>query len=87
MDILEIISIGHNNFIPCSRISLILQISSRPIRSLISKAREEEKLVDATSGKKTKSVIVTNDGFVVLCAITPKTLAERYQNEDSGSDS
>ena len=84
---MEIISLGHNNFIPCNKISIILQVNSRPIRNIISKAREIDKLVDATSGKKTKSVIVTTDGYAILSAIAPKTLAERYQNEDGSSDS
>lgn len=83
---MEIISVGHNNFIPCNKISMILQVSSRPIRSMISKAREEDKLVDASSGKKTKSVILTTDGYTILSAIAPKTLAERYQEEDSNTD-
>ena len=76
-----IISIGHNNFIPYQKISLVLQINSRPIRSLITQARTNEKLIDATNGKKSKSVIITTDGFVVLSSIAPKTLAIRYQQE------
>lgn len=65
---------------------MILQVSSRPIRSMISKAREDDKLVDATSGKKTKSVILTTDGYTILSSIAPKTLADRYQDEDGSSD-
>jgi len=79
----EIISIGHNNFIPNTKISMILQINSRPIKSLISKAGKTDRLIDASNGKKRKSVIVTTDGFVVLSSMAPKTLAERYQQEDT----
>jgi hypothetical protein len=80
---LEIISIGHNNFIPNNRISMILQVESRPIKNLISRAREIDKLIDASNGKKRKSVIVTTDGYVVLSSIAPRTLAVRFQQEEN----
>lgn len=80
---LDIISIGHNNFIPKHKISGFYQINSRPIRSLISMARIKEKLIDATNGKKSKTVIILSDDFVILSSISPKTLAERFIGDGS----
>lgn len=76
-----IVPIGHNNFIPDMKLSMILQVDSRPIRNLISLARTNGTLIDATNGKKTKTVILTSDGYLVLSSIAPKTLALRYQQE------
>lgn len=61
---------------------MILQINSRPIKSIISRAGETDRIIDASSGKKRKSVIITTDGYVVLSSIAPKTLAERFKKEE-----
>lgn len=79
---MEIISIGHNNYIPKQRVSGFYQIDSRPIRKLITTARLKEKLIDATNGKKSKTVIILSDDFVILSSIAPKTLAERFAVKD-----
>lgn len=75
---MEILPIGHYNYIPKHKISGIYQINSRPIRKLISMARVEEKLIDATNGKKGKTVIILSDGYIILSSIAPKTVAERF---------
>lgn len=79
---MAIIPVGHNNYVPKDKISIILQINSRPIKNLISKAGEMDKVIDASSGKKRKSVILTTDGYVVISSISPKTLADRYKKEE-----
>lgn len=81
-----VLPIGYDNFVPINKVAMILQVDSRPVRSMISNARDREKLIDATHGKKTKAVIVTSDGYVVLSAVKPKTLADRFSkltNEES----
>ena len=80
---MDIISIGHNNFVPKHKISGFYQINSRPIRNLITTARLKEKLIDATNGKRSKAVIILSDEFVILSSISPKTLAERFIGDDS----
>lgn len=79
---MNIIPIGHNNFIPKEKVLMILQINSRPLKQLISRAGDLDKLIDASSGKKRKSLVLTTDGFVVISSISPKTLAERYNKEE-----
>jgi extracellular matrix regulatory protein A len=81
--LLDIVSIGHNNYIPKSKISGFYQINSRPIRTLISTARIKEKLIDATNGKKSKTVIILSDDFIIISSIAPKTLAERFVGGES----
>lgn len=80
---MEIVSIGHNNYIPKSKISGFYKIESRPIRSITSMAKIKEKLIDATNGKKSKTVIILSDDFVILSSIAPKTLAERFSGKET----
>ncbi len=62
----------------------IVSLRNRPIKRLISDARDRTQLVDATYGRLTRAVIVTSFGHVVLSAIQPETVAQRFvhQKED-----
>jgi len=71
------ISIGYRNYIAVNRIVAIISPDSRPTKNMISGAREKGKIIDATMGKKTKSVIVTNSNHVVLSANSPDTIVHR----------
>lgn len=73
------LSIGYKNYISGERIVAVISPETRPIRNLITNAREKDKLIDATMGKKTKSVIITNSNHVILSANTPETIALRAQ--------
>ncbi|MFZ5518286.1 MAG: DUF370 domain-containing protein [Candidatus Zhuqueibacterota bacterium] len=73
------ISIGYRNYISMERIVSVISPDSRPTKNLVNGAREKGKLVDATMGKKTKSVIVTNSNHVVLSANSPDTIVHRTQ--------
>jgi hypothetical protein len=73
------ISIGFKNYVNLNRIVSIIAPNSKPIKNMINSARENGKLVDATMGKKTKSVIVTNSAHIVLSANLPDTIVHRIQ--------
>jgi len=73
------ISIGYKNYIAVNRIVSIISPESRPVKLLISNAREKGKLVDATMGKKTKSVIIADSDHIILSANTPDTIVHRIQ--------
>lgn len=81
----SIISIGHDNFIPSNKILLILSRKTRAIKPIISKAELNHRLIDATNGRKTRTVIITMDNYVVLSSIAPKSIAERYAEEEGKS--
>ena len=74
------LSIGYRNYIHCDRIVAVISPESRPVKNLMSRARENGKLIDATMGKKTKSVIITNSDHIVLSANTPETIAHRVRS-------
>ena len=74
------LSIGYKNYISAERIVAVISPESRPTKNLIASAREKDKLIDATMGKKTKSVIVANSNHVILSANTPETIALRIRS-------
>ena len=73
------INVGHGNFILASRIIAILESGSLPMKRLRERASETNMLIDATAGRKTRSVIVIDSHHVVLSALAPNTLQERLQ--------
>ncbi|MCD6165273.1 hypothetical protein B5M50_00645 [candidate division KSB1 bacterium 4484_219] len=71
------LSIGYKNVIAKNRIIAIISPNSRPVKMMIQSARENGKLIDATLGKKTKSVIVTDSDHVILSTNSTETLTQR----------
>ena len=74
------ISVGYRNYISANRIVAIISPDSRPSKNMINGAREQGKIIDATMGKKTKSVVVTNSNHIILSANSPDTLVHRIQS-------
>lgn len=79
-----IIPIGHDSFLPVNKILAILSRETRAIKPIISKAELNHRLIDATKGRKLRTVILTTDNYVVLSAITPRTIADRLNEEGDG---
>jgi regulator of extracellular matrix RemA (YlzA/DUF370 family) len=77
MDI-KLINIGFGNIVSANRIIAIVSPDSAPIKRIITDAREGDKLIDATYGRRTRAVIVMDSGHVVLSAIQPETVANRF---------
>ncbi len=75
---LELINIGFNNLVVAQRIIVLVSPDSAPIRRLEKTARENGNLINATCGRKTRSVIITDNNHVILSALQPETIAERF---------
>lgn len=73
----SLVSIGFGNVIYVSRVVAIVNPGSSPIKKLREEARERGKLIDATEGRKTRSIIVTDSDHVILSAIQVETIAQR----------
>lgn len=73
----KMLNVGHGNFLRAKRIVAVLAAGSLPMKRLREKAGELNLLVDATHGRKTKSLIVTDSRHVFLSALSPSTLQER----------
>lgn len=76
MDI-QLINVGFGNIVAANRIIAIVSPDSAPIRRLVTDAKDRGQLVDATYGRRTRAVIISDSGHVVLSAIQPETVANR----------
>jgi len=73
----ELVHIGFGNVIAVNRVIAFLSINQQPIKRLIREAREKERLIDATHGRKAKTVILFETGHMMLAAVTAETIAHR----------
>jgi len=79
---MRLINIGFGNMVSAGRIIAIVSPESAPIKRIISDAREKSLLIDATYGRRTRAVIITDNGSLILSAIQPETVAARLQSSD-----
>ena len=77
----KLLNVGFGNMVMVSRVIAIVDPSSAPMRRLKDEAKQAGKLVDATSGRRTRSIIVTDSDHVVLSAIQTETIAQRLEAE------
>ncbi|NBG89138.1 extracellular matrix/biofilm regulator RemA [Isachenkonia alkalipeptolytica] len=77
-----LINIGFGNIVAVNRIVAIVSPESAPIKRMIQEARERSMLVDATYGRRTRAVIVTDSEHIILSAIQPETVAQRLENRE-----
>ncbi len=80
---IKLINIGFGNIVSASRIIAIVSPESAPIKRLISEARERGILIDATYGRRTRAVIVTDSSHIILSAVQPETVKHRLQSSDN----
>lgn len=78
----HLISIGFGNVVASEKIVAIITPGSSPVRRLKDEARQKGKLVDATQGRRTRSLIVMNSDHVVLSAIGAETITQRLEKAD-----
>ncbi len=78
----ELINIGFGNIVLASRVIAILAPDSAPMKRLKEEARNKGKLLDATHGRRTRAIIITDSGHIVLSAIQPETVAQRFTSEN-----
>lgn len=77
MDI-QLINIGFGNIVSANRVVAIVSPESAPIKRIISDAKDRGQLIDATYGRRTRSVIITDSSHIILSAIQPETVAHRF---------
>lgn len=77
----KLLSVGLGNFVVPSRIVTIVNPASSPMRRLREDAKQAGRLVDATQGRKTRSIIITDSNHVILSSILAETLLQRLDQE------
>ncbi len=78
---LMIINIGFGNVVSASRVIAIVSPGSSPIKRLRDEASERGKLIDATQGRKTRAIIITDSDHVILSALQVETITQRFSTE------
>jgi regulator of extracellular matrix RemA (YlzA/DUF370 family) len=73
-----LINIGFANLVNSDKVTAVVSPLPAPIRRLVATSREEGRLIDATSGRKTKAVILLTDGRIMLSALQPETIMKRF---------
>jgi hypothetical protein len=74
----KLVNIGFGNSVVSNRVIAIISPNAAPIKRLRDEAREERRLIDATQGRRTRSVIITDSNHVILSAIQSETVAQRF---------
>ncbi len=82
MSDVELINIGFGNIVAGNRVISVVSPESAPIKRLIQEARERGMLIDATYGRRTRAVIITDSDHIVLSAIQPETVSQRLEDKD-----
>ncbi|GHU61070.1 UPF0296 protein [Clostridia bacterium] len=77
----RLINIGYANQVNSDKIVAVVVPDSAPSKRLIQTARDKGYLIDATQGRRTRAMIVTESGHVVLSALMPETISNRYAQE------
>lgn len=78
---IQLLNIGFGNTVCANRVLTILSPESAPIKRAIAEAKEQGQLIDATYGRRTRAVIITDSGHVVLSTVQPETLAHRFEGD------
>ncbi len=79
---MKLINIGFGNLVSADKIVAVVSPESAPIKRIVQDSKEKGTLIDATFGRKTKSVLITNCDSVVLSALLPETLAGRFNGKE-----
>ena len=78
---MKLINIGFGSMVAANRVLTIVAPDSAPIKRVIQEARDRAMLIDASYGRKTKAVILMDTDHVILSAIAPETIYERWMDK------
>ena len=78
---MQLVNIGFGNIIATNRIVSIVSPEAAPIKRLVQESKDNKTAIDATCGRRTRSVLVMDSGHIILSAIQPETLASRIDKD------
>lgn len=82
---MTLLGIGFGNYVSEERLVSLVNPDSAPIKRVIQEARDRSMLIDATFGRRTRSVLVMDSDHIVLAAMQPDTIANRVSDKDRGA--
>ncbi len=80
---IELVHIGFNNIIAMNRVIAIASPNSAPTKRTVQEVKNKGLLIDMTNGRRTKAVIITDSGHIILSALAPETITSRYRQVES----
>ncbi len=82
----RLVNIGFGNIVSADRLIAIVSPESAPIKRIVQEARETGRLIDATCGRRTRAVVITDSDHIFLSAIQPETVANRLDAADEARE-
>ncbi len=82
---MKLLNIGYGNLLVKERIVTVISPDAAPIKRMVADAKETGRAIDASCGKKTRSVIITDSDHIVLSALEPERILSRY-NESADKE-
>ncbi|MBP3412340.1 MAG: DUF370 domain-containing protein [Oscillospiraceae bacterium] len=79
---MKLVNIGFGNMVSSRRMLSIVSPDSAPIKRLVQEAKERAMVIDASFGRRTRSVIIMDTDHVILSAIPPETIAKRMADKE-----
>ena len=83
---MKLINIGFGNMVSAGRVVAIVSPESAPIKRIIQNAKEKNMLIDATYGRRTRAVLITDSEHVILSPLQPETVANRLGDYDEDEE-
>ena len=74
----NLVNIGYGNMVMATKVVAVLSPDSAPMRRLKEEAKEQKRLLDATQGRKTRAIIITDSDHIILSAVQVETLMQRF---------
>ncbi len=81
-----LVNIGFGNVVASSKVVSIVTPGSAPMKRIREEAKKAGKLVDATQGRRTRSIIITDSNHIILSALQAETITQRFLEGKGGSD-
>ena len=78
----QLLNLGFGNFVVSGRVVAVVNPGSSPMRRLREDAKQAGRLIDATQGRKTRSLVITDSNHVILSAVQAETMRQRFQEEE-----
>ena len=79
---MKLINIGFGNIVSSERIISIVSPESAPIKRIVQEAKDSKMAIDATYGRRTRSVIIMDSGHIILSSVQPETVAGRVDDDE-----
>ncbi len=78
---MQLVNIGFGNIVSANKIVAVVSPESAPIKRMVQEAKDAKTAIDATCGRRTRSVLIMDSGHIILSAIQPETIATRTDKD------